>query len=214
MPNGKKMSLRTRINWIIDAAVFVGAGVAFLSGIYFLFLPSGGYQGGRNPAYGIVILFDRGTWDDLHTWGGIMMIAAVAVHLAIHWHWVTMMARRVVQALRSGSSPMSGGAKVNLIVDAIIAASFLATAVSGLYFLLGPSGGYQGGTNPGWDAGFAFSRATWDLIHTWSGAVLIIAAVIHFAIHWRWVKNVTRQFFASLARDLLPNQAKVARQGR
>jgi hypothetical protein len=71
-------------------------------------------------------------------------------------------------------------------------------ALSGLYFLLGPSGGYQGGSNPNWDPGFVFSRTTWDLIHTWSGTVMIIAAVLHFAIHWRWVKNVTRRFFLSL----------------
>jgi hypothetical protein len=70
--------------------------------------------------------------------------------------------------------------------------------VSGVYFLFAPSGGFQGGRNPGWDPGFLFSRTTWDLIHTWSGVVLSVAAVVHFAIHWRWVKNVTVRFFLSL----------------
>ena len=64
------ISMQTRKNWLIDAAVFLGGIVAALSGIYFLFLPSGGYQGGRNPMYGITIFFQRHTWDDLHTWGG------------------------------------------------------------------------------------------------------------------------------------------------
>ena len=27
---------------------------------------------------------------------------------------------------------------------------------------------------------------------------MIAAAVVHFAIHWRWVKNVTVRFFLSL----------------
>jgi hypothetical protein len=31
--------------------------------------------------------------------------------------------------------------------------------------------------------------------------VLSVAAVIHFAIHWRWVKNVTVRFFLSLRRQ-------------
>ena len=79
-----RMSRQTRMNWVIDAAVFLGGIVAALSGIYFLFLPSSGYQGGRNPAYGITILFDRHSWSDLHTWGGVIMIAAIAVHFAIH----------------------------------------------------------------------------------------------------------------------------------
>jgi hypothetical protein len=37
-----------------------------------------------------------------------------------------------------------------------------------------------------------FSRSTWDLIHTWAGVTLIAAAVVHFAIHWKWVTKVTR----------------------
>ena len=27
-------------------------------------------KGGKNPLYGITILFSRSTWDDLHLWGG------------------------------------------------------------------------------------------------------------------------------------------------
>ncbi len=193
-----RMSGQTRMNWLIDAGVFVSALVAALSGIYFLYLPAGGYQGGRNPLYGVTVLFDRATWDALHTWGGVLMIAAVAVHFTIHWGWVVMMARRLANGLRTGCAPMSRGAWLNLVVDGVIAVSFLVTAVSGLYFLLVPVGGYQGGRNPGWDPAFLFSRDTWDVIHTWGGVVLILAAVVHFCIHWRWVKNVTARFFRSL----------------
>jgi len=192
-----KMSRQTRMNWLIDAAVFIGAVLAMLSGIYFLFIPSGGYQGGRNPTYGITILFGRHTWDDLHTWGGILMIAAVAVHLVIHWGWVEMMSKRIANAMRSRGSRLSKGAKINVTVDLAIAISFLLCAGSGIIFLLAPSGGFQGGANPNWDPGFLFSRTTWDMIHTWSGVALIVSAVIHLAIHWRWVKNVTLKFFQS-----------------
>jgi hypothetical protein len=93
---------------------------------------------------------------------------------------------------------LSRGAKVNVAIDLLVAISFLLCAASGVYFLLAPSGGFQGGRNPGWDPGFLFSRTTWDLIHTWSGVALSIGAVVHFAIHWRWVKNVTVRFFLSL----------------
>jgi hypothetical protein len=193
-----RMSMQTRANWLVDAAVFLGGIVAVLSGVYFLFLPSGGYQGGRNPAYGITILFDRHSWSDLHTWGGVIMIAAIAVHFVIHWQWVKMMGRRMISAMLSKGARFSKGAKINVAIDALVAASFLVCALSGIYFLFAPSGGFQGGQNPGWDPNWLFSRITWDLIHTWSGVVLIVAAVIHFAIHWRWVKNVTQRFFLSL----------------
>ncbi|OGO14806.1 MAG: hypothetical protein A2Z14_06155 [Chloroflexi bacterium RBG_16_48_8] len=189
------LSARTRKNWLINASVFLGGIVAVLSGIYFLFVPSGGYQGGWNALYGLTIIFERSTWDDFHTWGGVAMIVAVALHVATHWDWIVMMVERSLSALGSKDSHMSKGAKVNLVVDAFIAVSFVLTAISGIYFLFAPTGGFQGGQNVGWDPGFLFSRTTWDLIHTWAGVVLIVAAVVHFAIHWRWIKNVTTRFF-------------------
>jgi hypothetical protein len=99
------ISKQTRNNWLIDAAVFVGGLVAAITGIYFLFLPSGGYQGGRNPMYGVTILFGRQTWDDLHTWFGALMIAAVVVHFAIHWNWVTKVTAKVFRSLPPAGKP-------------------------------------------------------------------------------------------------------------
>jgi len=196
-----RMSWQTRQNWLIDAAVFAGALLAGLTGIYFLYLPSGGYEGGRNPTYGINILFGRETWSDLHTWGGVMMILAVVIHFAIHWQWVKMMSRRMGRAIQGKGQKFSRGAKINLAVDVIIGISFLITAVSAIYFLFLPQG-YQGGRNPGWDPGFLFSRITWDLIHTWGAVVMILAAALHLLIHWRWVVNVTRRFFLSLRHEV------------
>jgi hypothetical protein len=193
-----RMSIQTRMNWLIDAAVLIGGILAGLSGVYFLYLPSGGYQGGRNPMYGVTIFFERHAWSDLHVWGGVLMMVAIAVHFAIHWEWVKRMSRRSVQAMLRTNGKLSRGAKVNVAIDALVAVSFLVCALSGVYFLFAPSGGFQGGTNLGWAPGFLFSRTTWDLIHTWSGVVLVAAAAAHFAIHWRWVKNVTVRFFLSL----------------
>jgi len=75
-------------------------------------------------------------------------------------------------------------------INVLVAVSFLLTAVSGIYFLFAPSGGFQGGRNTNWDPMFLFSRTTWDLIHTWAGVAFISAAVVHFWIHWRWIKTM------------------------
>ncbi|MCD4685178.1 MAG: DUF4405 domain-containing protein [Anaerolineae bacterium] len=192
------ISRQTRTNWLIDVAVFVSAVITALSGGYFLFVPSDGYQGGRNAMHSVTILFARATWSDLHIWGGVLMTSAIIVHVAIHWAWVTRMSKRGLQLLRGDSVRMSRGAKFNLAINAAVALSFLVTALSGVYFLFAPHGGYQGGNNAVWDPGFLWSRTTWDLLHTWSGTLLIITAVVHFVIHWRWVKNVTKRFFLSL----------------
>jgi len=88
------VSKQTQKHWWINAALFTSAVLATLSGIYFLYLPTGGFQGGRNPLYNIQILFTRQTWDDLHTWVGVAMIVAAVIHLAFHWSWVVSMTRR------------------------------------------------------------------------------------------------------------------------
>jgi hypothetical protein len=38
---------------------------------------------------------------------------------------------------------------------------------------------------------FLFSRTTWDLLHTWAGVTLMIAALVHIAIHWKWITKVS-----------------------
>lgn len=193
-------SLQTRRNWLMDLAVALGGLLAALSGIYFLFLPSGGYQGGQNPMHGVTIVLSRHSWDAVHTWSSIAMIAAVAVHLTLHRHWVVTMSRRVVNSLRPGGTRMSSGARLNVAIDALIAVSFVLTAVSGIYFLFMPSGARGSGAN-----------LAWDMVHTWAGVVLIGAAVAHLAIHWRWVTNVTRRMV--LAWWPLPTWRKAPAEG-
>jgi hypothetical protein len=185
------VSTQTRNNWLIDAVLFIGALVASVSGIYFLFLPVGGYQGGRNPMYGVKVLFERSTWDDLHTWGGIVMIAAAAIHIIIHWDWIVRMTKRIVKELIGRNKNINNCGRFNAGIVAIIGMSFLVTSVSAIYLLFFP-GGAHGVPDPM----FLFTRTTWDLIHTWSAILLIIAAIVHFVIHWKWVTKVTGKVFS------------------
>ena len=183
----QRVSKQTQKNWWVDAALFSSAIIAALSGIYFLFFPSGGFQGGRNPLYNLQVLFTRQTWDDLHTWGGVAMILAAIIHLAIHWQWVVGMLRRTWKEWTGQCGCMNARGRWNLILNAIVALSFVLTALSGVYFLFVPGGRWSA------DPMILFTRATWDLIHTWASVTLITAAILHFAIHWKWVTKVTRK---------------------
>lgn len=185
------VSQRTRVNWLIDAAVFGGAVVAGITSIYFLVWPTG------RSSQGLALLFARDTWGEFHTWGGVLMILAVAGHFVFHWSWVKSTTRRVFNAMRGGKGKFSPGARLNIAVDVVIALSFLLAALSGIYFLFAPAGGYQGGRNVGWDPGFLFSRTTWDLVHTWAGTALMMAALAHFYLHWGWVRKVTAMVLRS-----------------
>jgi preprotein translocase subunit SecY len=190
----KGMSKITQRNWWIDAVLFGSALIAALSGLYFLYFPSGGYQGGRNPYYNIQVLFSRHTWGDLHIWGGVVMIAIAIIHLILHWSWVVNMTRRMLKDLTGKNGKMNWRGRLNLLLNVLVGLSFLVTAISGVYFLFFPGG--RGVVDPM----LLFNRITWDLIHTWAGVTLITAGVIHFAIHWRWVVNVS----TSISKRLMP----------
>jgi hypothetical protein len=194
------VSKQTQKHWWVNAALFTSAVLAALSGIYFLFLPTGGFQGGRNPLYNIKILFTRQTWDDLHTWGGVEMILAAVIHLALHWSWVVSMARRTWNELTGKCGCMNSRGRWNLIINTVVAVSFIFTALSGIYFLFVPSGGRAA------DPMILFNRTTWELLHTWSAIVLIATAVIHFVIHWKWVTKVTGKMIKLLFPSRLVSQ--------
>jgi len=178
------VSSTTSRNWLVAAGLFISGLAAALSGIYFLYFPVGGYRGGRNPQYGVEILFDRESWDTIHTWGGIAMIVIASLHIALHWSWFVNMIRRLVKELFGQCGCMNQRGRWNLILNLVLGISGILTAISGVYFLLVPGG--RGTTDPL----LLFSRTTWDLIHTWAGVTMIAAAMLHFVIHWRWVVKV------------------------
>jgi hypothetical protein len=195
------VSKQTRNNWLIDAALFGSAIAAVFSGIYFLYLPNGGYQGGRNPQYGIQILFTRQTWDDIHTWGGVIMLAAAIIHLAIHWNWVKGISRRIWNEVTGKCAPMSARNRWNVILNSVVITSFVLTGISGVYFLFVPGG--RGTVDPL----FLFSRTTWDLVHTWAGVSFIASAILHFVIHWQWVVKVTHKMVSFRREPQVTRQA-------
>jgi hypothetical protein len=193
MVKRRLISSQTKKNWSIDVVLFLGAVVSSFTGIYFLIFPVGGYQGGRNPMYGIMLLFNRETWGDLHTWFGIGMILAALIHIVIHWKWIVNMTIRAFREITAKERRMNRRSRFNVGINMLIGLGFLITALSGVYLLFVPGGRYGIA-----DPYFLFGRNTWDLIHTWAGIVMIDAAIIHFVIHWGWVVKVTGKLFQSL----------------
>lgn len=201
MQSDKPLAKKTLKNYFTDTLLFFSAISASLSGAYFLYFVSNGYQGGRNPLYGVTFLFTRHTWDLIHTWTGVAMIALVAIHLPLHWNWVKSMTRRMITSLvkPDNNRQMNNKARLNIALDSLVAVSFFVAAGSGVYFLIFPQGGQA--TIPV----VFFSRTTWDLIHTWSGVTMVITAIMHFSIHWMWVVKVTKKLIAQLFKAVTQN---------
>lgn len=182
------ISPQTRNNWFIVSLLTLSSLPLIISSLYFLFLPQGGYRGGRNPAFGFILFFDRNTWDLLHTWSGVVLIAAAAIHIPLHWSWIAAMTKRIFKIVLGQCESMNARGQFNLLLNGLLGLSGLVAAVSGLIFLFFPGGRGEQAI----PAALLFERATWDVIHTWAGTATIAAGVLHFAIHWRWILKVTR----------------------
>lgn len=183
-------SPQTRNNFLLDMPMLISGLVSVLTGIYFLFLPIGGYQGGRNPYYGIVIFFERHSWGDIHTWSSIIIMALAALHIPLHWGWIKKMTRSGVRAV-AGKTRLNKFSQFNLFINVLIGLSGLICGLSGLYFLFEPV------LVPLGSSGWIFTQFAWDMIHTWSGVVATAAAILHFAIHWRWVTKVFSKYWGA-----------------
>jgi hypothetical protein len=191
-PASGVFSTQTRNNILLDMTLLLSGLAAAISGIYFLFLPVGGFQGGRNPLYDVTILFDRQSWSDIHTWASVVMIALVALHVPIHWDWIVKMTKNGIKAV-AGKSSLNSRSRFNLWINILIGLSGLICGLSGIYFLLNP-GALHASLGESW----LFAPTAWDMIHTWSGVVMISAAILHFGIHWKWVVKVVGKYGKTL----------------
>lgn len=90
------MSSKVRVNYALDAVIAFAFVLAGLSGLAFMVMGSGGYQGGRNPAFQTALLgLSRSTLSDVHALSGLVMTIGVLVHLAFHWDWIVCVTKRV-----------------------------------------------------------------------------------------------------------------------
>lgn len=79
-------------------------------------------------------------------------------------------------------------AKINYIVDFLMAVCFLIVAVSGILFLFsfsGPKGRwYRVGGN--------FAGCGLKEVHSVFGILMILLVIFHFVLHWRWIILMTK----------------------
>jgi len=89
--------------------------------------------------------------------------------------------------MKKRKSTLTKKLRHNWWIDAALGIGAVVAILSSIYFLVYPNSGYQGGRNPAYNQVVIFSKTNWDLIHTWSGALMVMAALIHIIIHWNWI---------------------------
>jgi hypothetical protein len=87
---------KAKLNYWVDVVIGLGFILSAVTGIVLFVAPSGGYQGGRNPHFGRLVLgLEHDTWKNLHNWSSLVMVAGVLGHLLLHWNWIVCMTKRV-----------------------------------------------------------------------------------------------------------------------
>ncbi len=93
--------------------------------------------------------------------------------------------------------------KVHLyyVLDAVIALAFLASAASGLAFVVMGESGYQGGRNSAFATVFlGIPRTSWSDLHLLASLVMIAGVIVHLVLHWKWIVCVTKGLIPDLPR--------------
>jgi hypothetical protein len=60
--------------------------------------------GGQGPRFGrradanSFAAIDRSLWIDMHDWAGLVLVAVLILHLALHWRWVVRQTRSLISS--------------------------------------------------------------------------------------------------------------------
>lgn len=189
MNTTKTLSTNTKKRYIINFIMFFLFLAVTASSLYFLYVPAG-YQGGRNPRYNMVILFDRDTWGELHTWTSFILSGILLIHIIIHWSWVKNVFLRYIQIWKKSVRSRNKLALLNILDDGLAALSFLACLFSGIVLFIVP-----GGPGSAYTLFMNIMRDTWKDMHIWTGIGMLVSIILHLVIHWGWIKKVSGKIF-------------------
>ncbi len=88
---------RTSFNYWLDVVIGIAFIASLVTGVAFLFMGTGGYEGGRNTAYQAAFLgIAREVWRPLHTFTSCVMTVGVGLHLVFHFRWITCVTKRML----------------------------------------------------------------------------------------------------------------------
>jgi hypothetical protein len=157
-------------NFWLDVTIFVALLITTITGfILWLVIPH---------KLDIVFLgFSRSAWVVAHIYSGVVGLAGIVIHIVRHWGWL--------KALRGHRlSGMTEKLRANRVVDRIMWITYIATNVLGaiawalhfgddIYVVRGP-----------------------DRLHVVFGVAWTILAIVHLALHWKWITSTTQRYIA------------------
>jgi len=88
---------KAKLNFSVDCVILVTFVLSTISGIVFLApLEWMALESSAGPALlGVSLSY----WNDLHTYASLAMMGGVALHLILHWTWMTAMAKTMTKTI-------------------------------------------------------------------------------------------------------------------
>ncbi len=83
------------VNYLVDCAILAAFLLSAISGV--IFLAPLGWLDLEAPAGPAFLGIRLASWNDLHTYASLAMVAGVALHLVLHWTWIITMTKRALR---------------------------------------------------------------------------------------------------------------------
>jgi hypothetical protein len=126
---------RTTLNAVVDGLAFAGFVLLVATGVLMRWtLPPG--SGRHTTVWGL----DRHDWGAMHFWVSVALLAALAVHLVLHWRWIATVASRGEGHERS---------RLRVALGLVALAALLALAVAPFVSPVEQAPRHDGGGPPG-----------------------------------------------------------------
>ena len=119
------------------------------------------------------------TGQAIHEWLGVVIGAALLVHLTLHWDWVVRITRNLISR--------RGRARLPWLINLTLRAVMTLCVMSGIYLsvIFLPALGLSS-IGPQGTIGF------WRRTHSLTANLTLILVPIHVAMDWRWIVGVSR----------------------
>jgi hypothetical protein len=90
----------------------------------------------------------------------------------------------------------------NYLLVAFLALASMLEGLSGFVLWFALPHGLGGGGGQGWRAAtrvvetfWGLNRTMWTDIHDWAAVALVVIAVAHIMMHWKWIVRMTQQVY-------------------
>lgn len=123
------------------------------------------------------------TGQSIHEWLGLALAVGLITHLLLHWRWIVEVTQRYFR-------PLPWETRINYLLNTALLFGFSMVIASGIFI------SREAVTFLNIEHS---SSVNWKMIHIAGSDLILFAAGLHIALHWRWLVNSVKRYVLRLA---------------